>query len=70
MMINKLDDIDKSIIRALAKNNMRVFPTAKAAYVSPGAVNYRIRRIRKRTGLNPKDFFDLYRLWQMVEGRV
>lgn len=57
------------IIKALADNNMNVSKTAKKVFACRNTVEYQISKIHNYTGLNPKNFYDLCKLLQMVEKR-
>lgn len=58
------------IVLALADNEMRVYTAAIAAHYSRTNVDYHLRQIRKITGLNPKNFYDLYRLVQIARATL
>lgn len=63
----KLDSLDCETILGFADCNMRVNTLSRKIYVTRNGIEYRIRRIRKRTGLNPKNFHDLCRLVEMAK---
>ena len=50
------------IIVELAKNNLNMTTTAKAMFMHRNNISYHIRQIRRNTGLNPLDFYDLNEL--------
>lgn len=54
------------IILALADNDMKVYTAAIAAHYGRSNVDYQLRQIRKLTGLNPRNFYDLQKLVQMA----
>lgn len=54
-------------IVSLAKNNMNARATARSMFVHYQTVIYNIKMIRRNTGLNPLDFYDLYKLLPMAE---
>ena len=54
-------------IISLAKNNMNARATARAMFVHHQTVIYNVRMIRRNTGLNPLDFYDLQKLIPMAE---
>lgn len=51
----------------LAKNNMNARATARTMFVHHQTVVYNIKMIRRNTGLNPMDFYDLQKLLPMAE---
>lgn len=61
-----LDDLDDAIILAFANNNMRATETAYATKVHRNTVMYRLGKIKMLTGLDPMNFFDLYKLVEIV----
>lgn len=48
--------------KAFADNKMVITDTAKAMYVTRNTVTYHLKRIHEITGLNPFDFYDLYKI--------
>jgi carbohydrate diacid regulator len=63
-----LDERDFCIILTLAKNNMRATETSYDLDVHRGTVMYRIEKIKKLTGLDPMNFYDLHELVKMAKG--
>ena len=51
----------------LAKNNLNARATARAMFVHYQTVIYNIRMIRRNTGLNPLDFYELSQLLPQAE---
>lgn len=49
-------------IVSLAKNNMNARATARAMFVHYQTVMYNIKMIRRNTGLDPLNFYDLQKL--------
>ncbi len=49
-------------LTAFKRHGMRAGETARALYVDPTTVSYRLRIIEKRTGINPRDPAGLKRL--------
>lgn len=66
MLIRK---VDSDIIIALADNNMNVSDTARALFMHRNTVVYHIAKIKKMTGLDPANFYDLHKLVDMVKRR-
>ena len=61
---------DKKIIIALADNGMGIGRAARALYMSYNNVTHHISRIEQETGLNPRDFHDLCKLYAMATEEV
>ena len=60
------DKLDVEIIRGLADNNMKVTETANAMYIHRNTVLYRAKRVQKKTGIDPFDFYGLCKLLMLV----
>ena len=56
------------IILAIADNDMNLSKVSRNIFYHRNAVEYNIDKIHKKTGLNPKNFYDLCALIQMVKG--
>ena len=61
-----MSEFDRDVIVALADNSMNIKNAGKAIFMCYAGVCYRIEKIRKETGLNPRNFHDLCTLYQMV----
>lgn len=58
----------KEIILALADNGMRIRRAADAMYCNHAGLYHHMNNIKDRTGLDPRDFWDLIKLVEMVKG--
>ena len=56
---DELTDEDIAIVRAYAKNNMRTSDTARDTNYSWYTINYHMDRVEKKTGFDPRVFYDL-----------
>ena len=56
-------------LKAFAQNSMNTAKTAKQMYMHKRTVNYRMKIIAKRTGLNPYNFYELCELLKLKEER-
>ena len=61
-----LDETDFRVILLLADNNMRATETAYALNLHRNSILYRIGKIKKITGLDPMNFYDLHTLVKMA----
>lgn len=52
----------KRILAAYARCNMSVTKTAQEVYLTPRDINYHMRMVRVKTGLDPTQFVDLVKL--------
>lgn len=63
-----LSDVQVSVIRSMADNDMVVSSVADSLHYHRQNINYNINQIKKKTGLDPKRFYDLVELMKMVGG--
>ena len=68
MAKNEITSIRREIILALADCSMRASAAAKKLYIDHTTVIYHIRAIKAITGKDPRNFYDLFDLVQMVKG--
>lgn len=54
-------------IQALADNGLRTYRAAKELHKSRSTVEYHIGTIKKQTGLDPLDFYDMQKLLPMAQ---
>ena len=54
-----MDRVDAEIIVALARNSMNFARAAKALSYHHNSIAYRVNKIKKSTGLDARNFFDL-----------
>lgn len=60
-----MTDVQKDIIVALCRANMNISEAARTIPCHRNNVMYHIGRIREQTGLDPMNFFDLFKLhWE------
>ena len=52
----------KKLLAAYARCNMSVTKTAQEVYLTPRDINYHMRMVRVKTGLDPTQFVDLVKL--------
>lgn len=60
-------DIQRTIILALAECDLKIERVAKKLYRNKGGVYYHIEKIKKLTGKDPRKFYDLVDLLQMIK---
>ena len=56
---------EKEIVQAMADNWLSQTKAGREIFLSYRTVDYHVSAIRKRTGLDPRDFWDMIRLVQM-----
>lgn len=47
--------------------NMKVKPAARAIPASHMYIRYNVEKLKRRTGLDPRNFLDLMKLYEMVK---
>ena len=66
--MNRLNQMEKDIILSFARNDMRVISAGKELFMSYGSVHYHMKKIKEKTGLDPKKFYELIELVKEVKG--
>ena len=51
---------EETIIRKMAENDMNITEVARQMFVHRNTLIYRIEKIKKKTGLDIRKFYDLY----------
>lgn len=55
------------IVIELANHGLSAMLAAKSLNYHRNTIYYHVRKIRKETGLNPYDFFDMQKLYPMAQ---
>lgn len=63
-----MDKLDAKIIVAYVRANMNICEAARKTYYHRNTFTYQLNRIRKATGLDPRNFFDLGELYEIARG--
>lgn len=63
-----LDDFDKKIVLMLADCNMQVSEVARQMFMHRNSIVYHINKIKRITGKDPQNFYDLCDLVQNFRG--
>ena len=58
---------DAELILALADNGLVMHKVAKLCYLHHNTVRYHVDNIREKTGLDPRDFWDMQKLVPMAQ---
>lgn len=64
----KLTEMDWRVVKTYADCNMNKSQTARRCYIAGNGVWYHLGKVKKLTGLDPNNFYDLIKLVKM-EGR-
>lgn len=62
----ELDDVERNVIMAMADENLRVSKAANSLYLHRNTVVYHLDQIQEITGLDPRKFYDLVELIDML----
>lgn len=62
-----ISDTDRALLKAYAAHNMNRSQTSKAIYLHTNSIRYRFDVIRRKTGLDPGNFYDLVKLLGIAE---
>lgn len=65
-MNKNLSNNDIDLIIAFANNNMDLSKTARKSFMHRNTAVYRLSKIKRNTGLNPRRFYDLFQLLQLA----
>ena len=65
-----LDDFDYQVILMFAENNMRMIETSYCLDVHRNTIEYRICKIKRLTGLDPRNFYDLIKLVEIARKEI
>lgn len=63
-----MDELDRDILIALVESGMNQSEVARRLYVHRNTIVYRLNRIRKTTGLDPLNVYDLIELIKRMKG--
>lgn len=64
--INVLDDVDVKIIELMADYDLSIPKVANMLHFNVSSVRCRVQKIERITGLNPKCFYDLITLIEII----
>ena len=65
-ILDAMNPRDKELVLAFSESDMRLGLVAKEHYLSHQGVNYHFRKVKANTGLDPRNFFQLYRLATLI----
>ena len=55
-------------LMAYANANMKIYVAAKESYRDKATVKYHLEQVKQKTGLDPRNFYDLVKLVEMLGG--
>lgn len=66
MKRKKLSETDIQVVLAFAENNMRYLEAARQLYFHPNSIRYHLEQVRRKTGLDGTQFYDLVELLNRI----
>lgn len=63
-----MDELDRDILITLVESGMNQSEVARRLYVHRNTIVYRLNKIRKTTGLDPLNVYDLIELIKRMKG--
>lgn len=63
-----MDELDRDILITLVESGMNQSEVARRLHVHRNTVVYRLNKMRKTTGLNPLNVYDLIELIRRIKG--
>ena len=58
---------EKEVLKAMADANLNVTEAAILLWIARGSVIYHIQKIKRKTGLNARNFYDMVKLLKYIE---
>ena len=65
--LTQLTDFEKEVILLMAEHNLKLREVARQTNYCAASIVYRAKRILKKTGLDPRCFYDLVILVDMLK---
>lgn len=65
-ILSAMSPLDKGVVMAFAEANMKPGGASKRYHMSYNGVYYHLLSVKVKTGLDPKNFFDLFQLVEMI----
>lgn len=62
----KLSEVDKEVIRYFAEAGLNANKAARISHYHRNTIEYHIASIRELTGLDPRNFFDFCKLYEIA----
>lgn len=62
-----LTEFDAQIILAYADSGMKAYPAAPKVYTSANNFRYHLEKVKRETGLDPHNFYDLIELVEIAD---
>lgn len=64
---DRLSTRERCIVWAMCRNDLKMLPSAKELYyASHSCLTYQLDKIKEKTGLDPRNFYDAMKLLEMA----
>ncbi len=57
---------ERCVVWALCRNDLRTKPAAVDLFYNPGSLIYQVEKIKEKTGLDPRNFYDAIELLEII----
>ena len=64
-----LTEAQEQIIVAMCDNRLNMSEVGRKLYMTTGAVQWNCNNIKKKTGYDPRDFWDMQKLLELMKGK-
>lgn len=61
-----MNEIDREVVLSYARNNMNRSAAGRETFCSRTTADYHVKRVKKITGLDPREFLDLIKLVRII----
>lgn len=65
-VLEELTPVDKAVVMAYADAGMSALGAGRLMHFSNNGINYHLTKVRTLTGLNPRKFYDLTKLVELI----
>ena len=65
-VLEELTPADKNVVIAYAECGMNALGAGRRLHFSNNGINYHLTKVRTLTGLNPREFYDLIKLVELI----
>ena len=65
-MSEELNSKEKRILWALFRNNLNASAVSREMFFNPRTISYHLKKIKEKTGLDPRNFFDAVELFEIL----
>ena len=67
---SELTEVQEQIIVTMCDNGLNMSKTGRALYMTASNVNVHCNKIKRKTGLDPRDFWEMQKLLELMKGKT